>query len=292
MPSPEPILVMGATGNVGGATLAALRASGVEAVAFVRDPRRAAGLLGAHQPVHVGDLGEPRSLAWALEGIEAVLLCSGNGPALREEQLNAVEAIAASRVRRVVKVSASPVATATDSPSRVGRDHIAVESALRATGREVVAIRPNVFMQTFLAQARAVADGALPGPEGARVSFIDAHDIGRVAAAALTAVEAPAPVLELTGPEALTWFEVAGAMSAALGRTVTHHPTPTNVLAARMRELGRPEWQIEHTLELALLLREPRAAAVSNTVEEITGRPPRSLTKFLSDNAGVFRLAA
>jgi uncharacterized protein YbjT (DUF2867 family) len=291
MSSAEPILVMGATGHVGRATLAALRASGVEAVAFVRDRHRAAGLLGDHQAVHVGDLGEPRSLAWALEGIEAVLLCSGNGPALREEQLNAVEAIAASRVRRVVKVSASPVATAADSPSRVGRDHAAVERALRATGREVVAIRPNVFMQAFVAQAAAVAKGVLPGPEGARVSFIDAHDIGRVAAAALTAVEAPAPRLELTGPEALTWFEVAGAMSAVLGRTVTHHPTPANVLVAGMRELGRPEWEIEHTLELAVLLREPKAAEVNTTVKEVTGRPPRSLTEFLTDNAGGFRLA-
>ena len=286
------ILVMGATGNVGGATLAALQGSGVEALAFVRDPRRAAELLGEEQPVTVGDLGDARSLAAALDGIERVLLCSGNDPALGEQQLNAVDAIAGSDVRRVVKISASPVATGAGSPSRVGREHAAVEDALRATGREVVAIRPNVFMQTFLAQAPAVASGVLPGPEGARVSFIDARDIGAVAAAALTAGESPAPVLELTGPDALTWFEVADAMSSVLGRAVTHYPAPTDALAQGMRALGRPEWLIEHTLELAVLLREPKAAEVTDTVEELTGRPPRSLTEFLTDSAAAFPAAA
>ena len=112
----ERVLVMGATGNVGGATLAALREAGVEAVAFVRNRDRAAEQLGADQPVRVGDLADKRSVAAALEGIERVLLCSGNDPGLREQQLNAVEAIAASDVRRIVKISASAVATRPDSP--------------------------------------------------------------------------------------------------------------------------------------------------------------------------------
>ena len=282
------VLVMGATGNVGGATLAALRASGVEAAAFVRDPMRAAEVLGPDQEVRVGDLADSASLAAALVGIERVLLCSGNDPALREQQLNAVDAFAAGDVQRVVKISASPVATGADSPSRVGRDHAAVEDALRATVREAVAIRPNVFMQSFLAQAPAIANGALPGPEGARVSFIDAGDIGAVAAAALTAAEPPAPILEVTGPEALTWYQVADLMSEVLGREITHYPASTEMLAEGMRALGRPEWQVQHSLELAVLLREPKAAEVTDTVEQLAGRPPRPLTEFLTENAAAF----
>jgi uncharacterized protein YbjT (DUF2867 family) len=287
-----PILVMGATGTVGGATLAALDASGVEAIAFVRDHRRAAELLGIGQPVRIGDLGDPRSLAAALVGIERVLLCSGHDPALCEHQLNAVEAIAASDVVRVVKISASPVATGADSPARVGRDHAAIEQALRATGREVTAIRPNVFMQSFLAQAPAVAAGVLPGPEAdPQVSFADAADIGGVAAAALTAGEPAAEVLEVTGPEALTWSQVAAAMSDAFGRPVAYRPMPAQALAEAMRAQGRPEWLIEHTLELGALLSERKAAEVTGTVAEMTGRPPRRLRDFLTDNAAAFPAA-
>jgi uncharacterized protein YbjT (DUF2867 family) len=287
------ILIMGATGNVGRATLAALNASGVEAVAFARDPRRAAELLGEQQPLRVGDLSDTDSVAAALDGIDCVLLCSGNDPALRELQLNAVQAIAAGEARRVVKISASPVAARADSPSRVGRDHAAVEQALRATGREVIALRPNVFMQSFLAQAPAVAAGVLAGPEAdPRVSFIDASDIGRVAAAALTADEPSAGVLEVTGAEALTWSDVAAAMSEALGRPVAYRPLSREALAAGMRALGRPEWLIEHSLELGALLGEPKAAEVTDTVAEVTGRPPRRLREFLTDNAAAFPAAA
>jgi uncharacterized protein YbjT (DUF2867 family) len=283
---------MGATGNVGGATLAALRSDGVDAIAFVRDPARAADVLGSDQRVRVGDLGDRSSVAAALDGIDSVLLCSGNDPGLRAQQLNAVEAIAASDVRRVVKISASPVATGLDSPSRVGRDHAEIEEALRATGREIVAIRPNVFMQSFLAQAPAIANGVLSGPERARVSFIDADDIGRVAAVALTADQVPAPVLELTGPEALSWSEVAALMSEVLGRSVTHVPTPTDALAEGLRALGRPDWMVEHVVELAVLMSESKAAEVTDTVEELTAVPPRTLADFLADNAAAFPAAA
>jgi uncharacterized protein YbjT (DUF2867 family) len=285
------VLVIGATGNIGGATLAALRAAGVKAAAFVRDPERAAQVLGQDQPLRVGDLRDPASLAAALDGIERVHLCSGNDPDLREQQLNAVAAIERSDVRRVVKISASPVATGADSPSRVGRDHAAVEEALRATGLEVVAIRPNVFMQTFLAQTPALGNGLLPGPERARVSFIDARDVGAVSAVALTTDETPEPVLELTGPEALTWPEVAEKMTEVLGRPITHVATPTDALAQGMRAMGRPEWQVQHAIEVAVLLAEPKAAEVTDTVEQIIGRPPRTLADFLNDNAAAFSLA-
>jgi uncharacterized protein YbjT (DUF2867 family) len=287
-----PVLVMGATGNVGGATLTALREAGLEAVAFVRNRDRAAEQLGADQPVKVGDLADTQSVAAALQGIERVHLCSGNDPGLREQQLNALEAIAASDVRRIVKISSSTVSTRPDSPARVGRDHAAIEEALRATGREAVAIRPNVFMQSFLAQAPAVANGILPGPEGdPRVSFVDATDIGRVAATALVADEPPADLLEVTGPEALTWSDVAAAMSDVLARRISYQPTPSIVMADGMRALGRPEWLIEHLLELGALLSEPKAAEVTDTVTQITGRSPKRLSEFLTEHAAAFARA-
>ena len=161
-----PILVIGATGTVGGATMRALRAGGADAIAFVRDPQRAAQALGEDASLLVGDLGDEASVLAALDGIDGVLLCSGHDPAMRQQQLTAVRAIAASDARRVVKISGSPVSVRADSPARTGRDHAVVEEALRATGRETVAIRPNTFTQNFLDQAPAVAHGALPAPAG------------------------------------------------------------------------------------------------------------------------------
>ena len=286
-------LVIGATGTVGGATLEALRASGVQPLAFVRDAARAAELLGDYAPVRIGDLADENSVRAALAGVDAVLLCSAHGPAMREHELAAVRAIATSDVNRVVKISGSPVCVRANSPASTGRDHFQTEQALRAIGRDTVTIRPNPFMQNFLEQTPVAAHGALPGPDGSpRVSFVDARDVGRVAAAALLAGQPPEPVLEVTGPEALTWFEVAGTMSEVLGRPITHYPTPTDVIRDAMLKMGRPAWLVEHMLEFAALLRAPKAAEVTDTVERITGQPVTTLRDFLSDHAAAFSAAA
>jgi uncharacterized protein YbjT (DUF2867 family) len=287
------ILVIGATGTVGAATIDSLRAAGTEPIAFVRDPGRAAHLLDHRTPLRVGDLADEASVRVALDGVDAALLCSSHGPAMREQQMTVVRAIEASQVTRVVKISGSPVSLRADSPASTGRDHFAVEEALREVGRETVSIRPNPFMQNFLEQAPAVAHGALPGPDGdPRVSFVDARDVGRVAAAALLSDPSLEPVLEVTGPEALTWSEVAAVMGDVLGRPTTHYPTPPDVLRQALLGMGRPDWLVEHMLELARLLREPKAAQVTDTVERITGQPARILAEFLADHTSAFPAAA
>jgi len=120
------------------------------------------------------------------------------------------------------------------------------------------------------------------------VSFVDARDVGRVAAAALLAGPPPEPVLDVTGPEALTWFDVASTMSQVLGRPITHYPTPPDVIRQAMLAMGRPTWLVEHMLELAALLREPEAAEVTGTVERMTGQPATTLREFLADHASAF----
>jgi len=285
----DSVLIIGATGTVGAATMDALRTAGAQPIAFTRDPERATALFGRRTPLRVGDLADEASVRAALEGVDAVLLCSGHGPAMREQQLTAIRAVEASDVSRFVKISGSPVSIKADSPASTGRDHHAVEEALRAIGRVNVAIRPNPFMQNFLEQAPAVAGGALPAPTGElRVSFVDARDIGRVAASTLLSTEPPEPVLELTGPEALTWSDVAAIMSDALGRSITEYPTPPDVLRQALLGMGRPEWLVEHMLELMAVLREPEAAQVTDTVEQITRQPATTLREFLADYNSAF----
>ncbi len=287
------VLVTGATGKVGRATLSALRNKDARVVAFVRDPARAARAIEQDVELRVGDLSDEASFATALGGIDAVLLASGNDPGMRDQQLSAARSIAGSDVRRVVKISGSPVSIDHAARARTGADHLAVEVALRATGREVVAIRPNVFMQNFLDQAAAVAHDALPGPDGTpRVSFIDAQDIGRVSAAALVEPELPGEILEATGPEALTWFDVAARMSEVLGRPIKHYPAAPEVIRQGLLAMGRPEWQVEHALELSALFTDPRAAEITDTVPRVTGRAPSTLTAFLERHIDDFRPVA
>jgi hypothetical protein len=59
-----------------------------------------------------------------------------------------------------------------------------------------------------------------------------------------------------------------------------------------MLAMGRPQWLVEHMLELAALLREPEAGEVTDTVERITGQPATTLREFLVDHASAFPAAA
>ena len=222
-----------------------------------------------------------------------MLLCSAHGPAMRAQQMGAVRAIGASDVNRVVKISGSPVSVSPDSSAGSGRDYFAIEEALDAIGCVTVAIRPSPFMQNFLEQAPLVGHGLLIGPDGEpRASFIDAGDIGRVAATALLCEEPPNSVLEVTGPEALTWFDVAATMTKVLGRTITPQPMSPESIRQTLLGTGRPQWLVEHMLEGGGLLRDLKAAEVTDTVKRITGQPPTTLDEFLTDRASAFQGAA
>ena len=219
-----------------------------------------------------------------------MLLCSAHGPAMRAQQMGAVRAIGASDVNRVVKISGSPVSVSPDSSAGSGRDYFAIEEALDAIGCVTVAIRPSPFMQNFLEQAPLVGHGLLIGPDGEpRASFIDAGDIGRVAVTALLCEEPPNSVLEVTGPEALTWFDVAATMTKVLGRTITPQPMSPESIRQTLVGMGRPQWLVEHVLEVGALLRDLKAAEVTDTVKRITGQPPTTLDEFLTDRASAFQ---
>jgi uncharacterized protein YbjT (DUF2867 family) len=285
-------LVFGATGTVGGATLHALAARDAAAIAFVRDAARARERLGDSVEIRIGDLDDPSTIRPALVGIDRVLLCSGHDPAMRTQQLAVLDAVATSDVRRVVKISASPVAVEARDEVATGHDHVTVEDALNALGREGVVIRPNAFMQNFLEQAGPLGHGALPGPAGEPcVSFVDARDVGEVAAVALTADATPAKVLEVTGPEAFSWFDVAEIMSDVLERPITHYPTPVDVIRTGLSAMGRPDWLIEHTVHMSALMGRPAAARVTDTIARLTGRPPRTLRAFLQEQRAAFPAA-
>lgn len=279
--------VLGATGNVGGAALRALQESGVEPVALLRDPAR---LKGDTQARHA-DLAHLGSLAEAFLGLDRLLLCSGNGPGLAELQLNAVRAAEEAQLERVVKVSGSPMTMFEGTPVAVARDHLKVERALGESAIDGVSVRPNVFMENFLEQATAIANGALPGPEGdPRISFVAAADVGATAAALLLS-DHTEPLVEVTGAEAHSLSDVAATMSELLGRGVTYFPAPPDVVRQAMAAQGQPTWRAEHVIEIGKLAADPAAANVTDAVARIAGRAPQSLRDFIRGHAAVFSAA-
>ena len=280
----RPIFVSGATGNIGGEVVRRLLQRGASVCAGVRSQRSAAAVEQLGAEAVVVDLRDTESIRAALTGVERALSLSPLVPDQAELGVKFVEAARLAGVGYVVRVSSfgagSPEITLNDW-------HREAEAALEGSGIPYTLVRPNFFMQNYLAFAAATvrAEDAfyLPHGDGA-ISSIDVRDIASVVATLLTGDGHHGVAYELTGPQALTNHDVAGILSRSAGRTIEYVDVSDGVARRSMAELGLPATVIDGLLELAAVIRAGERAAVTPAVEQVTGEPPLSFERFATDN--------
>ena len=282
------ILVTGASGRTGSGLVEELAGMGAPVRALVRSPERAAPLQRPGVEVAVGDFAEPETLNRALDGVERVFLLSSVD--LRQVELQDAMADAAARagVRHVVKMSA--LGAAEDSPVALLRWHRETERRIEDSGVGWTHLRPNSFMQNLVHIGPLIArDGILPAPlgEGA-VSLVDVRDVSAVAAGVLTGEGHEGRAYDVTGPEALTYAEVAARIGAASGREVRYVETTLEQSRAGMVAAGMPEWFADSMAALNATFREGAGARVSGVVREVTGREARSFDSFVAEHREAF----
>jgi uncharacterized protein YbjT (DUF2867 family) len=125
------------------------------------------------------------------------------------------------------------------------------------------------------------SSGVLPNPAGqARIACVDARDVAAVASAALTGEGHVGRRYSVTGPEALTHAEMAGHIGAASGRDVRCADVSPEAQREALLAGGMPEWHADVIAEFSSFFREGGAAAVSDVVETVTGRPARRFDSF------------
>ncbi|MFB6690193.1 NAD(P)H-binding protein [Streptomyces virginiae] len=270
-------LVIGATGTTGRRVTAGLLAEGRRV--------RAAGRTATPRTPHTGaetvrfDWNEPATWAEALDGVDRAYLIPPTGsPDPAAVMLPFLHRARAAGVRRAVLLSSSAIPAG--GPA-VGRVH----EQLPGLFDEWAVLRPSWFMQNFAdpaPHARTIReDGAILTAAGdGRVGFVDADDIAAVAVRALTDGRAPDTDLILTGPQALSYADVAAIITDVTGKPVVHRQLTFEEL--------RDRWAAEIPLEFATMLaRMDRAIAdgaedrTSDTVERLTGRPPGTLRAFV-----------
>jgi uncharacterized protein YbjT (DUF2867 family) len=283
------ILVTGATGTVGSATLRALTADGRPARALLHDPGKADRLPAGVEPV-TGTLQDPPS--GIFDGVDAVLLVSPASAGQAEVENAFVDALArAGRATHLVKIVAAGIEQR-PAPVRFNDQHQQVLDHIGSTGLPLTVLAPNGFMENLLFSAGTVrSEGAVYTTVGdGAVSFIAADDIGAVAAHVLTD---PAPhagaTYTLTGPEALTYDRIAEVLTPLAGRPVSHIGISPDQARAGMLAAGMPEWNVDALIELEALYRAGQAAAVTDEVTKATGRPARTLTTWADQHADSFR---
>jgi uncharacterized protein YbjT (DUF2867 family) len=287
------VLITAATGTVGRLLVRRLTEAGIRPRALVRDAANGRALLGEDVDIAVGDLADGDAVRDALTGVDAMFLACGNVPGQVELECAAVDAARSAAVRRVVKLSARGAART--AAVAVWRAHATIEQHLAASGVPAVILRPTFFMSNLLAVAEPVRHfGALPAAAGtAPIAMIDPADIAAVAARLLlespvTGGAATTGVLELTGPEALTYHQVAERLSEVTRRAVSYVDVTPGDAAQAMTGNGIPEPVVGQILEIFAALRAGAYTTVTDAVPLVTGRPARTLDGYLRHHADAF----
>ena len=287
MPASPRLLLTGATGNVGGAALRELlrlRPAGTQLAVTSRGPEcdRAHLALGAAEQVEVVpfDFTKPETVAPALKGVTGLLLV--RPPAISEVARYlkpVVQAAAAAGVRHVVFLSLQGAQYNPFVP------HHQVEGYLKKSGLRYSLLRPGFFMQnlstTHRDDIRRRDQLLLPAGHG-RTSFVDADDVGTVAARLLLAPPAAPAGYELTGRTAFTYDEVAAQLSTVLGRRIRYHAASIRAFRAYERTKGTPLALINVMTGIYLAARFGLAAHVSPVLAGLLGHEPGTLQAFLS----------
>lgn len=282
------ILVTGATGMTGGELVRQLAAASVPVRAFVRDAAKAAPLRLAGVEVFVGDLRQPETFAAALTGADRLFLLTPAEPHQVEQQGRAVDAAQRAGVRHVVKLSA--LGAALDSPVSLGRWHAQTERQIEQSGMAWTHLRPHFFMQNTLGFAPSIiATGRFYAPlRDGRIGLVDVRDVAAVAARVLTTAGHEGKAYDITGPEALSFHDLAARIAAAAGRPVTYVDVPPGEAEKTMIAAGMPAWMADALVGLYGIFAAGHASATTQVVEEITGAPARTFTAFVQEHAHVF----
>jgi uncharacterized protein YbjT (DUF2867 family) len=282
------ILISGATGRVGSATLKQLANRGMPVRALIRTAEKAALVAGPLVEAVTSDLAQPHSLDAAFNGVTAALLVSPLDPHQVTLQGNFIDA--ATRAGRVHVVKISGLGTALDSPVRSGRWHAQTEQYLADSGLPFTHLRPPFFMQNILRFAPTVrASGEFVGSlNQGKVAMIDVDDIAAIAATALTTSAHVGKTYVLTGPEALSYPDVAERLARILGRAVTYRDTPLEVMRAQLLASGMPAWHVDVQVDFSTALRAGHASIVTNIVEAVTGKPARTFEQFIQEHRALF----
>jgi len=257
-------LVVGATGNVGGAVCEALCTPQRPVRAMVRetsDPERVRRLEELGAEIVYGELRDPPSLARACDGATTVVSGATAITSIGTDSITAVDrdgqralvdAAREAGVGHFIYVSYTGNIDTDDPLTQAKR---AVEEQLRASGMAYTILRPTYFMEMWLGPPLGwdLAGGTarVLGSGEQRVNWISARDVVAALVACVDNPDASGQTIELGGPEAVSPLEAVRHAKAIAGREITIEHVPAAALEQQIQETAGTDASIFPSLMLA-----------------------------------------
>lgn len=271
------IVVTGATGTVGRLVVQQLLDADQRVRAVTRRPADAG--LPAAVEVFGADLDQPNSLARAFSGAEGLFLFPNPSTAVEVARL-----AERSGVRRIVTLTS---VLAEEEPEDA-LYNLAVERAVEAVGVEWTHVRPGLFAANLLDWADAIrTTGVVREPyAGAAQTPVHELDVAAVAATALLRDGHSGKKYPLSGPEVLTKPQQVEAIGTAIGRELGFEEVSPDDWRKEVGD-SMPEFVADFMLGIWSRATESPDPILS-TVEDVVGRPARTLIEWAADHAADF----
>jgi NAD(P)H dehydrogenase (quinone) len=290
----DKVLVTGATGDTGRATVNELLARGhkVRALAHGQDDR-SKRLEERGVEVVYGDLLDFGQVRTALNGVKRAYFVYPIRPGILQATAYFAQAAKEAGVDGIVNMSQKSARQ--DAKSHAATDHWLSERVFDWSGLTVAHIRPTYFAEWLLYLAPMIKAGLLHVPFGTgKHAPIAADDQGRVIAGIL---EDPAAhkgkIYPLFGPVEYTYEEIAQALSRVLGKQVQYKQVDfeefSRVLQASGKSAGRDNsFLFQHLREVVIDHQNGIFAGTNDLVEKLGGRAPMTLEAFAEKHRAAF----
>ncbi len=280
------ILITGATGNLGKATVEFLlrKIPAASVAVLARHPEKLAEIKALGVDVRQGDYTNPASLVAAFKGIEKLFLISSSDLADRSTQhINVVNAAKQSGVKHIVFTSFQRKRE-TDSPIQMlAQSYIDTEKHIKASGLTYTILKNGLYadvLPMFLGEK--VLETGIFYPAGTTKS---AYTVRRDMA------EAAANVLADTGhenkeyifatEENVSFDDIAAILSSITGKHVGNINPTKEIFIETLSKAGAPQESVGMAVGFAEAIRLGEFASGKTDLENILGKKPTPLKEFL-----------
>lgn len=279
------LLVTGASGHLGKLVLESLLRDGQYKIrATTRTPEKLTEYSKSGVEVRAADFTNAKSLKEAFAGASRMLLISTDGLGTRVEQhKNAIEAAKQVGIQHIVYTSWPKPET---SAAGVAGEHLATEKILKESGISYTILRNYPYAENlFMSLPGAIEHGGLAGAAGAgKVAYVTKKDCAEAAAGALKSSSMKNQILDITGPRAVDYKEVARLTGQILGREFGYTDMPASEFKKVLVQTGLPEQWADLFVSFDVAYKNGDAEKVSTAVKDLSGHAPLDIEIFLKEN--------
>jgi len=303
------IVITGASGQFGRRAVELLleRVAPEDMILLTRNPAKLAEFAARGAQVREGDFDRPETLAAALKGAQRMLMISTDsvgGKRLKQHRA-AIDAAREAGVKHVVYTSF--VGAIPENPAISAIEHVATETMLRESAMAFTFLRDSQYseaMALFAAPGALMSGQWLSAAGEGRLALVSREDCIASAVAVMAGEGHENQVYNITGPELLSFRDCAALAQEIGGRPVAYQVCSDDEKLAFFDALGVPRQIVgdepitgpipgpsEEMVSFERAIREGFFEVISDDVEKLTGRKPRSLRQVFEQHAGAIRAA-